>query len=188
MNAARNLDAPRIISHLPRIKALARRLAARTGGHVEAEELYGAGTVGLINAAARFDEGRGVPFEAFVQARVQGAMLDLMRAGDPLSRAERSRARGTAPRLSVVPFEDAAEEVPSPSDTPLELAERAQLLAKLRQAIERLHPREQLVLSLYYERDLTYREIGQVLGVSESRVCQVVRGIQGRLKEGLDAA
>jgi RNA polymerase sigma factor for flagellar operon FliA len=40
-------------------------------------------------------------------------------------------------------------------------------------AIAGLPEREQLVLSLYYDDELNLREIGDVLGVSESRVCQI---------------
>jgi RNA polymerase sigma factor for flagellar operon FliA len=43
----------------------------------------------------------------------------------------------------------------------------------LAEAIGRLPEREQLVLSLYYEQELNLKEIGAVLGVSESRVCQI---------------
>ena len=53
--------------------------------------------------------------------------------------------------------------------------------------IEKLPEREKLVLSLYYEKELNLKEIGQVLGVSESRVSQIhsqamVR-IKARIKE-----
>jgi RNA polymerase sigma factor for flagellar operon FliA len=43
----------------------------------------------------------------------------------------------------------------------------------LAEAIEKLPERERLVLSLYYEQELNLKEIGQVLDVSESRVCQI---------------
>ena len=47
--------------------------------------------------------------------------------------------------------------------------------------------RERLVITLYYLEDLRLKEIGQVLGVSESRVCQLhgqaVARLRGRLKE-----
>lgn len=39
--------------------------------------------------------------------------------------------------------------------------------------VEGLPEKEQLVMSLYYEQELNLREIGEVLGVSESRVCQI---------------
>jgi RNA polymerase sigma factor for flagellar operon FliA len=45
--------------------------------------------------------------------------------------------------------------------------------AAIASAIENLPERERLVLSLYYERELNLKEIGEVLGVSESRVCQI---------------
>lgn len=40
-------------------------------------------------------------------------------------------------------------------------------------AVELLPEREQLVMSLYYDEEMNLREIGEVLGVSESRVCQI---------------
>ena len=43
----------------------------------------------------------------------------------------------------------------------------------LAEAIDGLPERERLVLSLYYEQELNLREIGAVLGVSESRACQI---------------
>lgn len=57
-------------------------------------------------------------------------------------------------------------------------------------AIEVLPSRERMVLSLYYEQELNLREIGLVLGVSESRVCQIhgqalVR-LRARLSEWLE--
>lgn len=45
--------------------------------------------------------------------------------------------------------------------------------AALVEAITQLPEREQLVMSLYYERELNLKEIGEVIGVSESRVCQI---------------
>jgi RNA polymerase sigma factor for flagellar operon FliA len=42
-----------------------------------------------------------------------------------------------------------------------------------------------VILSLYYERDLTYREIGAVLQVTESRVCQLLRAVHGKLRGAL---
>ncbi|WP_442684329.1 RNA polymerase sigma factor FliA [Stenotrophomonas sp. JC08] len=57
--------------------------------------------------------------------------------------------------------------------TPLQVLERSQFGAELGKAIAQLPEREQLVLSLYYEQELNLKEIGAVLGVSESRVCQI---------------
>lgn len=54
--------------------------------------------------------------------------------------------------------------------------------AFLVEAIGSLSEREQIVLSLYYDKEMTLKEIGQVLGVSESRVCQIHGEAAMRLK------
>jgi RNA polymerase sigma factor for flagellar operon FliA len=58
---------------------------------------------------------------------------------------------------------------PSPHDS-FEEKERVEILAK---SIERLKEKDRIVLNLYYYEGLTLKEIGQVLNVSESRVCQL---------------
>lgn len=59
---------------------------------------------------------------------------------------------------------------------------------RLIEAIKELPEREQQVLSLYYFEELTLKEIGKVLGVSESRACQLharaVLSLQGLLSQG----
>ena len=77
--------------------------------------------------------------------------------------------------------------------TPQQVLERSQFGEELGKAIAVLPEREQLVLSLYYEQELNLKEIGAVLGVSESRVCQIhgqaMLRLRGRLKifESADA-
>lgn len=50
------------------------------------------------------------------------------------------------------------------------------------QGIENLPEREKLVMSLYYEQELNLREIGEILGVTESRVCQLHSQAISRLR------
>ena len=56
---------------------------------------------------------------------------------------------------------------------PSELIQKTSLKGALAAAIKTLPERERLVLSLYYERELNLKEVGEVLGVSESRVSQI---------------
>ncbi|SRR5579871_554121 len=51
--------------------------------------------------------------------------------------------------------------------------ERAEMIEELSEALKALDERERLILSLYYHEELTMREIGQVLEISEGRVCQL---------------
>jgi RNA polymerase sigma factor for flagellar operon FliA len=61
----------------------------------------------------------------------------------------------------------------SATETPDQALSQNQFRSELAGAIEKLPERERLVLSLYYEQELNLKEIGEVLGVSESRVCQI---------------
>jgi len=77
-------------------------------------------------------------------------------------------------------FEETLEEPtlqrkPPSSDAPLPDQElyQSQFRAQLAESIDQLPERERLVLSLYYEQELNLKEIGEVLDVSESRVCQI---------------
>jgi RNA polymerase sigma factor for flagellar operon FliA len=57
--------------------------------------------------------------------------------------------------------------------------------AKLIEAIGILPEREKLMMAMYYEEELNLREIGEVLGVSESRVCQLHSQAMARLRSKL---
>jgi RNA polymerase sigma factor for flagellar operon FliA len=74
----------------------------------------------------------------------------------------------------------------STDDGPLEYLEEDDFRDALIQAIGTLPQREQLVLSLYYEEELNLREIGEVLEVSESRVCQIHGQAVVRIRARLD--
>ncbi len=56
---------------------------------------------------------------------------------------------------------------------PDEETERRELVTALSSAIDQLPEREQLLLALYYQEELTMKEISKVMSVSESRVCQL---------------
>jgi RNA polymerase sigma factor for flagellar operon FliA len=75
----------------------------------------------------------------------------------------------------------------TPEDGPETVLEEDQFREALARAVATLPERERLVLSLYYDDELNLREIGEVLEVSESRVCQIhgqaVLRIRARLGE-----
>jgi RNA polymerase sigma factor for flagellar operon FliA len=72
-------------------------------------------------------------------------------------------------------------------DGPLSTYEQVEMRQTLAEAINRMTEREKIVLTLYYYESLTLAEIGRVLGVTESRICQIhtkaVLQLRSRLSE-----
>ena len=77
------------------------------------------------------------------------------------------------------------ESVRSDTLSPAETTQENALRDALAQAINKLPEKEKLVLSLYYDQELNLKEIGLVLGVSESRVSQIHSQAALRLKSKL---
>lgn len=78
-----------------------------------------------------------------------------------------------------------ASESSSAFVSPMEGVQRDALKQSLARAITQLPERERLVLALYYDEELNLKEIGQVLGVSESRVSQIHSQAAARLRTRL---
>ena len=220
-----------IESHLPQVKFMALRLAARLPPWVELNDLIGAGVLGLLDAVDKYDSTKGVMFKTYAEMRVRGAILDSLRDLDWAPRSMRRRAReveaaysqvertnGSASeedvaaelKLSLAEFQHllqdlrgltitglddaedeytgAAHQLPAdPSPTPLAMYESAETRQHLTGAIDRLSERERQVVAFYYVEELTMKEIGAVLGVTESRVSQVHTQAVVRLRTALAA-
>ena len=71
--------------------------------------------------------------------------------------------------------------------SPMEAFESEEMKGILTDAINRLPEREKVVITLYYYEGLTLAEIGTVLGVTESRICQMhtkaVLALRGKIAE-----
>lgn len=222
--------------HLPLVRRIAQRMMVRLPANVEIEDLIQAGTLGLIEAARRFEAGHGAQFETYATQRVRGAILDELRRHDWLPRGTRRIMRrieeaiaALGQRLGREPNE---QEIADYLGLPLacyqeqlqqarghqilyydDLGEQGESFlehcsdaveagvldrllddetrAHLTRAVAQLPEREKLVMSLYYEQEMTLREIGEVLGVTESRVCQLhtqaIARLRARLRAGGDS-
>ncbi|MDI3298179.1 MAG: FliA/WhiG family RNA polymerase sigma factor [Bacillota bacterium] len=71
-----------VLAYLPLVQRIASRLAVRLPPQVEQQELVNEGLGGLLQAIDRFDPSRGIRFETFAVPRIQGAMIDGLRALD----------------------------------------------------------------------------------------------------------
>jgi RNA polymerase sigma factor for flagellar operon FliA len=200
---------------------------------IDLGDLVQDGVLGLIDAAHRFDEARGIKFETFAERRVRGAMIDALRRdawprGIRRARREIDAAReqlrrefGCEPSMADLARKVGIDEgqlermivrintiestspmanldtldsstlppvlVPSEPMSPDRLFEQAQTRGRIRSALSHLPPRERRILALYYFGDATMKQIGQQIGVNESRVSQLhARAIQ-RLRRLMSA-
>jgi RNA polymerase sigma factor for flagellar operon FliA len=83
----------RVEQHLPLVRHIVFQVAVHFPRHVDREELARAGALGLVEAARRYDEQRGVPFDRFAATRIRGAILDAVRAADWAPRSVRNLSR-----------------------------------------------------------------------------------------------
>jgi RNA polymerase sigma factor for flagellar operon FliA len=75
------------------VKYVAGRISINLPPNVEINDLINDGILGLIDATEKYDDARGVKFETYAITRINGAILDALRALDWVPRAVRQRAR-----------------------------------------------------------------------------------------------
>src|SRR5207237_106491 len=130
-------------------------------------DLISYGLLGLIGAIERYDPDRDVKFETYAIARIKGSIIDELRAMDWVPRSVRARARDIERAI-------------------------AELERKLHRAPNDEEIAKKLGVTLYYYEELTLREIGEVLGVTESRVSQLhtkaILRLKARLSGGTRAS
>lgn len=212
-----------IIKFTPLIKYIAHRLAMRLPPHITADDLIGAGVIGLMDAIEKFDPAKKVQFKTYAEIRIKGAMLDELRSLDWVSRSVRQKATriektfrllekkngrpvedeevAAAMSISLEDYYDLLNEIRGVSvldieslrpklseqseddivDLPIESLEnqpfhffrQLEIKELLSRAIKELPPNERMVIALYYYEQLTLKEIGEVMGYTESRICQL---------------
>ena len=157
-----------ILHYSPLVKYVAGRVATGLPQNVEQADLVSYGIFGLIDAIEKYDPDRGYKFETYAIARIKGAILDELRSIDWVPRSVRAKARAIEKAYGKLE----GELHRTPSD--VELAKELEMSDdQLQATLNRMPEREKIVLTLYYYEGLTLAEIGQVLGVTESRVCQI---------------
>jgi RNA polymerase sigma factor for flagellar operon FliA len=79
--------------HLPLVRTVVGRLAMTLPSHVNADDLYSAGLVGLLNAVRRYNPKSGCSFESYARVRIRGAIFDELRRLDWVPRSVHEKAR-----------------------------------------------------------------------------------------------
>ena len=187
-------DRTTVLQYLPLVERVAKRVARRLPRSVSLDDLVGAGSLGLIDAVKRFDPERAPSFAAYAELRIRGAILDHLRSLDWLPRSMRASVKRGESDAAVVSIDErdgvGFDGFAGSSPSPVTVLERREQRADLAAAIAQLPERTRRVLALYYVDELTLKEVGEVLGVTESRVCQLhgeaVLRLRGALRQ--DAA
>lgn len=82
-----------VAEFLPKIKSWTMRLKVTLPESVDADDLFSAASVGLLESMDRFDKSKNVTFRTFAERRIKGAMLDSLRNLDFLPRNLRTRLK-----------------------------------------------------------------------------------------------
>lgn len=172
------------------VRQIAASVARRLPSHIERDELVSLGALGWAEARARFDQRRGVPFAGFAALRIRGAILDGLRACDTLSRGDRKRAKAeatpTAPR--IFSDERELELAVAPEASASEKLQQSELVDELNQALATLPARDRYIVQRHFFDDVPMRAIGVELGVTESRISQIISACLGKLRRQLGIA
>jgi len=199
------------------------RISMTLPPHVEGDDLYSAGLMGLLSAVRQYDHNVGTAFEPYARLRIRGAVLDELRRMDWVPRSVHAKARkvqaamseleqrfgrlptdeemAAALKLPVKEYLKLLDEIRPVTfvcldavtsndqgtddlsehellsdasqrdvrDTVSQL-ELAQIVVQRVATLPEIHRK---VLALYYYEDFRVREIAEICGVCESRICQI---------------
>jgi len=184
-----------VIKHAALVKRIAYHLMSRLPPSVQADDLIQAGMIGLLEASRNYDATQGASFETYAGIRIRGSMLDEIRRTDWTPRSVHRKARQVAEAVRSIENEEGrdARDVEVAEKLGIGLNEYHRILqdatgcrvfsiddagingeeSPQQSSGAPRKERERLVMAMYYDEELNLREIGEVLGVSESRVCQI---------------
>lgn len=216
-----------VSKYLYLVKIVVCKLIPLYRNHVEYDDFFNFGILGLIDAIEKYDYTKGTKFETYGSIRIRGAIIDNVRGNDWLStylrhkliKVERAyeyleclNGRSATEEevadylnmdvkelksllvdyrnSNVVYFDELKNPTAhlnaySESDEPEECYERKETKEILINQIRILPAQEKTVITLYYFKGLRLKEIGAVLGVSESRVSQIHSNAIARLKSAI---
>ena len=150
-----------IVQYIYLIRYVVGRVKVTLPATISIEDIAGYGVEGLINAIERYSPQKNTRFETYALIRIRGAILDRIRAQDFLPRSVRKKIKD----IKAIQDENKLN--------PQEKAEEQNVKQELEKALKRLPERERIIMVLYYQENMTLKEIGETINMSESRVCQL---------------
>lgn len=154
-------------------------------GVVDVNDFITVGAMAVVESLERFDVSRGWAFSTYWGRRAHGAMSDLLRSVDFVPRLSRKRG-ATGPHFGS--FDKTVFETDTGRDVSVgsmlaapDRSSRRDQLDAFNEHLKGLDRTERMVLTLYYFEDLTMKQIGEAVGLSESRVSQLHSALLLRL-------
>lgn len=210
-----------VLAGVPLVRSILGKVTAPDHPLASAEDLEGAGLVGLVEALDGYDPDNGATFMTYAYLRVRGAVIDYLRSLDVLSLDKRRRVaeagrvaetmrqelgaepadRDVADRMGIdleaydrlmaeaqMRFSLSLDAPVGESDgsalhdlvpdanagSGFASADHDHTVSRVRTVIEGLPQRTRAMIGMYYDEDLTLRQIGAVFEVSEARVSQIL--------------
>ena len=168
--------------HYNLVTQLAWAVSSKLPSSVSNEDLTGPGAEGLIEAATRFDPNNGTPFPGYARRRIVGEMLDFLRSDSFGPRRTPFKItsifqelRGGPAGLKCIADLILDHKFPSPGKR-MEDKDEAKFLLK------GFNKRTVEILWLYHGLDWYGKEIAGLLGITNSRVHQIVRKTHEQLQ------
>ena len=149
---------------------------------VQLDDVKQAAYIGLIKAARSFDPTRGASFKTFAWYRIKGAIVDDLRLSDWGTRTTRrdglvpphvlfGDVTGSEKDDDGCEWYDVVDETANVAESVIaDLDDKAEVAALLR----RLPRKYREIVAMYYMRSMLMSEIGREVGLSESRVSQII--------------
>lgn len=154
--------------------------ASQSAARTAPGEIESAALEGLWAASLGFDAGRGLAFTTYAMHKMRGAVADWGREDDQLPRLTRRRIKAgaiDAPRRR--PYPQLEDRIAAASVLRIDLAD------VLRRSLGCLAPRGREAVELVFLEELTQTEAAQRMGISQSRVSEIVIESLARLREDL---
>jgi RNA polymerase sigma factor for flagellar operon FliA len=168
--------------YLPTVESLSARLS-RHMPESHRQDIYSFGLIGLMDAMDKFQPELGNRFETYGSRRIRGAMSDGIRTLSWLPRRAGQAVSRVIEKIVPVDFQTAQtaigtrleDALPDPDSTEWDDIELASDHAEVVEALDALPERERFVIVEHYYLHRRLADIGNELGVTDSRVCQLHR-------------
>jgi RNA polymerase sigma factor (sigma-70 family) len=163
-----------VARYLPLVRSIAGKLLRTLPRSVQMDDLVSDGSIGMLDCVRRFETHRGLSFKTFAGRRIRGAMLDGLRERDWISRS--GRQHGAKHQFHSIGQADWPASTATPEFESRESMERM---------TRGFNDTERSILELRFVQDLTQEQIGLSLGLTRSRISQVILDLLQRLREQL---